>query len=99
MVRIFMTQQELKALLEKRRDEMATVAVANAKNMDDLFQEGADSLIPIILKLAEALERIGHRSEPITFNEDRTFGFLFACEDVIMDANNILEALKNKLEP
>jgi len=51
-----MTRKELTKLLEARRDTLATAAIYQHKNMDDLFQEGHDSLVPLVLDLVESLQ-------------------------------------------
>ena len=46
----------LKQRLERLRDEMQVEAINNAKNMDDLFADGADAFIPMIVELFQAYE-------------------------------------------
>lgn len=63
-----MTAQELRSALEKRRDDLAKKWANKSFNVNvddeewqlefETFQAGADSLIPLVIRLAEALDSI-----------------------------------------
>lgn len=47
-------------------------------------------------ELVECLKNIGHRSEPEDFNEDRTYGYLYCCEDIIKEARELLKRIEGE---
>jgi len=61
---------DLRTRLERLRDEMQVEAINNAKNMDDLFADGANAFIPMIVELATALDVIRENGEIAPPNAD-----------------------------
>lgn len=67
--------------------------IIDYRNLRDMREE-RDQLAEVNKMLVEDLEKIGHRNEPEHLDASQAFGYMYCCEDVIKDANEILAKAK-----
>ncbi len=95
---LYLTESRVKKLIKEHQAIISDLKAENERleqqsNEDDVIRKNLREKLQIA---TEALENIGNRKEPLSFDEAETYGYLTACEDVIRNCKKALQKIKEK---